>query len=737
MKERSSHYLESELLHRLRETPEIFEFLQQSSLDGLWYWDLESPEHEWMSDQFWLTLGCDPSERQHLSSEWKDLIYPEDLQTALRNFQAHCADPNYPYDQIVRYKHADGSTVWVRCRGVAIRDASGKPVRMLGAHNDVTPFKQAELQLQRQAEERSLLNTLIRQIRQSLQIDQILHSCVCGTRQLLQVDRVLICRTEPNGNARVVAEDFSPGSPSILEQINLQGCCFFDGERLYQQGEIEVVEDVSDSTLSSCYASFLDGIGVKAYIAIPIPRGEIQWGTLIVQNYRASRSWHFRELSLLHSLAEQLSVAVQHAEIHHHVEQLVEERTAELTQALKFQSLLQKITNRLLNSLDEDQIIRDIVDGLGAALDVYCCDIGFYDLEHSITKIQYEYNKAMTPAIGHVISMHEFPHIYPQLLRKQHVQICWPALRERWHDLTDPRQHLDGERLESLTCPIWDEQGVLGDIWLFRSVNRAFSSIEIDLVKQLANQCAIALRQSRLYQASQKQVQELERLNQMKEEFVATVSHELRTPLASLRMALKLMDTATTEEKQQQYHTLATQECEREIRLVNDLLSLQQLTSGQCELQYQPLDLLEWIKPLCIPFEERALTQGQRFRICGPASMQTLYTDPSHLERVIRELLHNACKYTPEGGEISLELGLNGDRLEIEISNTGELEEEELTKIFERFYRISQVDRWKHGGTGLGLALVKELVEHMRGSINASSQNGWIQFRVSLPVQVD
>lgn len=141
------HYLKKELYALIKRDPSVFEFLQQYSLDGLWYWDLEAPENEWLSPGFWELLGYDPAEKRHLASEWQNLIHPEDLQNALRNFEAHCKDPNHPYDQVVRYRHKDGSTVWVRCRGVAIRDRSGSPVRLLGAHNDLTQVKTTEAAL--------------------------------------------------------------------------------------------------------------------------------------------------------------------------------------------------------------------------------------------------------------------------------------------------------------------------------------------------------------------------------------------------------------------------------------------------------------------------------------------------------------------------------------------------------------------------------------------------------------
>ena len=147
------HYLQQELYARIQTDPEIFEFLQSASLDGLWYWDLEKPENEWMNARFWEVLGYDPAEMPHLASAWQDIIDPDDLQLAIENFNKHCADPSHAYDQVVRYRHKQGHTVWVRCRGLAIRDASGAPVRMLGAHNEVTELKQTEQKLARSTDE--------------------------------------------------------------------------------------------------------------------------------------------------------------------------------------------------------------------------------------------------------------------------------------------------------------------------------------------------------------------------------------------------------------------------------------------------------------------------------------------------------------------------------------------------------------------------------------------------------
>ena len=147
------HYLHRELYALVKSDTSIFEFIQSGALDGMWYWDMEQMENEWMSPKFWEILGYDPAEKQHLAAEWQDIINPEDLALAKENITKHLADPQYPYDQVVRYTHKNGSTIWIRCRGLAIRDKNGKPLRMLGAHTDITALKQTEQELMRLADE--------------------------------------------------------------------------------------------------------------------------------------------------------------------------------------------------------------------------------------------------------------------------------------------------------------------------------------------------------------------------------------------------------------------------------------------------------------------------------------------------------------------------------------------------------------------------------------------------------
>lgn len=150
--EHGENYLKKELYQLIKNEEFIFDFIQKSALDGLWFWDLDNPENEWMNPKFWITLGYDPETMPHKSSTWQSIINKADLELALDNFNKHCENPLHPYDQVVRYQHKLGHTVWIHCKGIIIRDDKGKPIRMLGAHTDVTKLKKTELKLRKQVE---------------------------------------------------------------------------------------------------------------------------------------------------------------------------------------------------------------------------------------------------------------------------------------------------------------------------------------------------------------------------------------------------------------------------------------------------------------------------------------------------------------------------------------------------------------------------------------------------------
>jgi PAS domain S-box-containing protein len=143
------HRLEAELTDRLRTDPALLGFIQDTLLDGLWYWDLESDGEEWLSPGFKALFGYADDEIENSVRGWQALMHPDDVAQAMAAFERHRDTPGSVYDEPLRYIHRDGHTVWVRCRGIVLRDDRGKPVRMLGTHTDITDLKCAEADLTR------------------------------------------------------------------------------------------------------------------------------------------------------------------------------------------------------------------------------------------------------------------------------------------------------------------------------------------------------------------------------------------------------------------------------------------------------------------------------------------------------------------------------------------------------------------------------------------------------------
>ena len=211
--------------------------------------------------------------------------------------------------------------------------------------------------------------------------------------------------------------------------------------------------------------------------------------------------------------------------------------------------------------------------------------------------------------------------------------------------------------------------------------------------------------------------------------------------MANIKMATRMLgvnlERINVPPNVQQYMQILKEEGDREINLINDLLDLARLEADTPQLNLSKMDLSELIQKLIRPLESRFKTQQQRFDLQIAPDAQFITTDVSYLERILGELLHNACKYTPSGERILVDVQVStqaSSMMQIQVINTGvEIPPHECDRIFDKFYRVPNNDPWKHDGTGLGLALVKRMVKALGGEIEMSSSNNSTCFAISLP----
>jgi signal transduction histidine kinase len=642
-------------------------------------------------------------------------------------------------------------------------------------------LQQAMEREQQIREREGFIAAIAQNIRQSLDLNQVLTTTVAEVRQFLQVDRVVIYRFNADWSGTVIAESLVEGVLSILDR-RIDDPCFRSGmAEHYRQGRVHMANDVLTLEVNPCYVNMLLAVQARAVLAIPIVVRQELWGLLVAHQCTAPRQWQQVSWSLLRQLSTQLAIAIQQSELYQQVnrlnanlEQQVQTRTAELQVALHYEAILKRITDAVRDSLNENEILQTAVHELGSALGVKCCDTALYSSDRTTSVICYDYLDSMQSARGVAIATSSFPEGYSQLLSGQYLHFCQLPGRL-------PEVRAEATQSTILACPLMDDQGVLGDMWLYKTQHDLFSDLELRLVQQVANQCAIALRQSRFYQAAQAQVEELERLSRLKDDFLSTVSHELRTPMASIKMAIQMLEMllfreveSSTQEapftessltlstsvlqRLSRYFHILEDECEQEIGLINNLLDLSRLGVSTEPLVLTTVEPQTWLMQFLHPFQERAQRQQQQLILEVPDGLPNLTTDVSKLERILTELLDNACKYTPLGERIILSGRVISSESQealsspetspfsatslipqpavflIRITNSGiEIPPSEHDRIFEKFYRIPSQDPWRHRGTGLGLALVKKLVTKLGATIAVHSLAGQTTFTLRLP----
>ena len=218
----------------------------------------------------------------------------------------------------------------------------------------------------------------------------------------------------------------------------------------------------------------------------------------------------------------------------------------------------------------------------------------------------------------------------------------------------------------------------------------------------------------------------LQNIEEMRRGFIANVSHELRTPMTSIRGFIEgILDGTIPKEKQDHYLTIVRDETNRLNRLVNDLLDLARMEAGETKLTPSVFDINELLRQCVIKLEALLLEKGLIVDADFEEEEIPVSADPDAIERVVYNLMHNAIKFTPAGGKISLITRKHKDLAEVTIKDTGiGIEPEELDMIWDRFYKSDKSRSRDKTGTGLGLAIVRNIINEHGQTIRAESKTG-------------
>jgi two-component system, OmpR family, sensor histidine kinase VicK len=584
---------------------------------------------------------------------------------------------------------------------------TGKPSksskRKSAAVNNLAVTVNAQVQLDRQRAE--LFAAITIKIRQSLQLKEILSTIVTEVQQVLQADRVLIYQVLPDGTGKPISEAVLPAYQAILGMEFPEEVFPEDYHQLYAHGRVRAVADVRDpqAAVADCLVEFVEQFGVRAKLIVPIlhsvsihpprsvPSPHALWGLLIAHQCDRPRQWNKFELELMQQLAEQISIALAQGELWEHLEEIVVERTAELQAANS--SLQQEINERKLmesalrESEEQLQLITNALPVLIAYVDDQEC---------------YQFNNQA----------------YADWLGQSPPVIHGTKLRQVWGE--DCYQRMQNHVRAALAGAVvtYENEINLQD-GSIRSVSVTYIP-HYDISESVSGFFALT-----------SDISDRKAIERMKDEFISVVSHELRTPLTSLHSALKILATGrlgVLPKDGLQLLTIADENTERLVRLVNSVLDLQRIESGAVKMEKQVCSAADVMIQAVAAMQ--AMAQQHEIKLTNQPNAVPLRVDVDYIVQALTNLISNAIKFSTPGGTVwlSVEAGqsLSGlTEVLFQVRDEGQgIPLNKLESIFERFQQVDSSDSRKKGGTGLGLTICRKIIEQHEGKIWVDSTLG-------------
>ncbi|MGD1906371.1 MAG: response regulator [Leptolyngbyaceae cyanobacterium] len=571
-------------------------------------------------------------------------------------------------------------------------------------------------ELQRVLRQESLLNAITNTIRNTPNSEEMMQTIVETVGALMEAN---ICVLQPKVGGALGLRSFIYRSPAMAEAepmltSHLQ-------ELAWSVAEVTVLNDAD--ALSEPQQSLWQRLGIRSSILVPLVGAQEQVAVLALHQCGQPRAWEGSEMQLLVTVSDQAALA------------LVQASTYEQVQALaRREQLINTLTQAIRSSLEPEAIFAAITQELGQALQVDGCALSLWTANAEYVECVGLYEPpepgdisvaGTATTVGTALPRSQVP-IHTNPVLQQVLDTQQPVA------LDDLSQHPEMAVQDSLRAParsllivpLVADGKILGSISLRQTQQpRSWQPEEIDLAQAVAAQAAIAVQQSRLYQTMRDQAAQLLALDRQKTEFFQNISHEFRTPLT---LTLGPLETAVNQGEglSLEQSSVALRNARRLLRLVNQLLDLQRLDVGRMQPTFRPVaadafvnEIVTAFRPYC---DRKQIYLEAQLELCP-----TLYLDLEKFDKVLYNLLSNAVKFTPADGTITVTLGTQEQYCVLTVQDTGiGIRDDQLPQLFERFQQADGSANRRYEGSGLGLALVKELVHLHHGKVTVTSTYG-------------
>lgn len=434
-------------------------------------------------------------------------------------------------------------------------------------------------------------------------------------------------------------------------------------------------------------------------------------------------------------------------ERHFHEEQIRASQSVYRRQAREL-NLLNRIISTASASNDEQTILADTCLELAQFFNTSRALILLHHHEDSIVTVQAEhYDEALQPVVGKQMNLDLEPALAAISSSTQTLILPQPPFSLKQFLNAPPDSKL-------VIHPLYLAGKAIGFFVLNLPATHALGSSDVRLIATVSEEIGLALEKIRLYGRLQAHAHDLEEqvqrrtqaladaneqlksLDKLKSKFVSDVSHELRNPIANLTLYLELLEFAPPD-KQTKYLTILRTQVKRLSNLVEEILTLSRL-ENKSHHPFQSVNLNALVHQVVVAHQPRAQNKQLALHFLPQNPLPPVWGEPNQITQIVTNLLDNALNYTDHGSiKITTELEHKNSQTHVVlgVSDTGTgIDQEEISHIFERFYRGTQIDRDKISGTGLGLGIVNEIVAMHNGRIHViSTPNQGTCFTVSLP----
>ena len=517
--------------------------------------------------------------------------------------------------------------------------------------------------------------------------------------------------------------------------------------RVLRTGQPILNADVSQAWLRTiahddAHFAVLSAMNMTSLLHAPLLLRGRTLGVLTLARTRAGEPFHASDLAVAEELCDRAAVAIDRARLAEASERRAREGHA-----------MAEIARVLAATLDPSLVWQRIAGGVRTLLDD-APSAALYQLEPSgdmravavstASGVEFDWTHRLPKGAGMI-----------GLAIRDRAVVVAPDVLEQADVVYPPDARARLERSSHralLAVPLVVQERVLGALAVGAQRGRQFTEREIELVSAFADHAAVALHNARLFNEAQRRRTEAESAqaaaedaNRAKDEFLAVLSHELRTPLTAILGWVRLLLTGRLPAARVTEALASIDRNTRvQTRLIDDLLDTSRIVAGKIQLESRPVDLAAVVREvLTLAAQDpraRALLSTSATPSASIDAAAIVRGDRDRLQQVVTNLVTNAVKFTPTGGRVDVRLRRAGDVVELVVRDTGEgISADQLPHVFDRFHQVDRSHTRRHGGLGLGLAIVRHLVEAHGGTVRADSagRGRGATFTVRLPAAAE